>query len=250
MPKRFTDTGKWTNNKWFYELSPELKLFWTFLLDNCDNVGVWEENIKLANIIIGYEYSMDTLLNAFNKQIYIFKDKRKWWIKNFCDFQYGKLTEESPSKPIQSYIRLLKEHTLWIPYTKGMNTPKEKEKDKEQDKDKIKDKEIFEESRKIYPGTKRGLDTEFDNFKKHKDWKVCLPLLKDSIEAQIKWRIQAKQGEDKFVPVWKHLKTWINNRSWEEEMQKVKKPPDPYDFIHKQGQKFEAQFLGEEKQPT
>ena len=138
MSKRFTDTDKWLNNKWFYELTPELKLFWIYLLDNCDNVGVWEENIKLASILIGYTYPLDTLLKSFEKQIHIFKEGRKWWIVDFCDFQYGKFDEDSTSKPIQSYIKNLKDHGLWIPYTKGIHTLKEKEKDK--DKDKVKEK--------------------------------------------------------------------------------------------------------------
>lgn len=144
MAKRFTDTDKWTNNKWFYELSPELKLFWIYILDTCDNVGVWEENTTLASIIIGYQYPMDTLLKAFEKQIYIFRNGRKWWIVDFCDFQYGKLSEDSPSKPVQSYIRQLKDHGLWIPYTKGIQTHKEKEKDKDKEKEKeIRD--VFDE---------------------------------------------------------------------------------------------------------
>ena len=78
MAKRFTDTTKWTNNKWFFKLSIESKLFWIYLLDSCDSVGVWEENVILASRIIGYEYSMDTLLSDFEKQIYVFKDNRKW----------------------------------------------------------------------------------------------------------------------------------------------------------------------------
>ena len=146
MAKRFTDITKWTNNKWYFNLSIESKLFWIYLLDSCDSVGVWEENIKLANITIGYTYSLDTLLKDFKKQIYIFKDNRKWWIKDFCDFQYGNLKEDSPSKPIQSYISLLKKHSLWKVYTKGINTLKEKEKDKEQVKEKEQKKEQI-----IYP---------------------------------------------------------------------------------------------------
>lgn len=77
-----------------------------------------------------------------------------------------------------------------------------------------KDKEKFDTFRKKYLGTKRGLDTEFNNFcKKHKDWKVILPILTSSLEQQISTR-ENTQG---FVPEWKNLATWINNRCWEEE---------------------------------
>ncbi len=74
---------------------------------------------------------------------------------------------------------------------------------------------IFENFRKGYPGTKRGLETEFRNFQKHKDWHLSLPLLLPALLSQIKWR--TTQPEGNFIPNWKNLQTWINNRSWEEE---------------------------------
>lgn len=77
--------------------------------------------------------------------------------------------------------------------------------------------EIFDHFRKQYPGTKLGLPTEFSNFqKKHKDWKEVLPFLETSLKSQILNRTQ-KAGRGEFVPEWKHLKTWINTRSWEQE---------------------------------
>ena len=78
-------------------------------------------------------------------------------------------------------------------------------------------KEKFEFARKIYPGIKRGLDTEFDNYKKHKDWKGCLELLLPAIKKQIDFKKNAVAMKE-FVPEWKHFKTWIYNRSWEEEI--------------------------------
>ena len=78
-----------------------------------------------------------------------------------------------------------------------------------------KEKSVFEESRKLYPGTKRGCEVEFKCLKKHKDWLEVLPLLKPAIEKQIRWR-QDANGE--FRPCWQNLKTWLNNRSWEMEL--------------------------------
>lgn len=79
--------------------------------------------------------------------------------------------------------------------------------------------EEFENFRKNYPGTKRGYEIEFENFKKkNKDWEKILPLLSDALNYQISFRIEkAKTGG--FVPEWKNLSTWINQRCWEEEMQ-------------------------------
>lgn len=91
---------------------------------------------------------------------------------------------------------------------------------------KEKEKEVFNEARIIYPGTKRGLDVEFTNFKKHKDWETYLPLIHPAIERQIKHRAEKKQLEQ-FIPEWKHFKTWVNNRSWEEEYEKINTDGSP-----------------------
>jgi hypothetical protein len=75
---------------------------------------------------------------------------------------------------------------------------------------------LFDEFRKIYPGIKRGNKTEFDNFcKKHKDWKSILPNLKIAVENQIKLR-DIKKSNGQFIPEWKNIQTWINQRCWEE----------------------------------
>jgi hypothetical protein len=76
---------------------------------------------------------------------------------------------------------------------------------------------LFEEARKIYPGIKRGFDTEFKNFKKHKDFEAVVTTLKQAIENQIKYK-ELKKKKNEFAPDWKHLKTWVNNRCWEEEI--------------------------------
>lgn len=72
----------------------------------------------------------------------------------------------------------------------------------------------FEKVRKLYPGTKRGLDTEFANFIKHQDWKAVLSILFGSLEYQI----EQKNKSTGFVPEWAHFQTWINQRKWEEEI--------------------------------
>jgi hypothetical protein len=75
----------------------------------------------------------------------------------------------------------------------------------------------FENFRRIYPGTKRGYTTEFENFrKKHKDWKLIMPCLHDNLQDQIRSREYLKQSGG-FIPEWKNLQTYINQRSWEEE---------------------------------
>lgn len=77
-------------------------------------------------------------------------------------------------------------------------------------------KDIFEEARKIYKGTKRGCNTEFEVFIKHKDWQEVLPMLKAAIQREIQY-IEGLKREGKFAPEYKHFKTWLNQRCWENE---------------------------------
>jgi hypothetical protein len=76
----------------------------------------------------------------------------------------------------------------------------------------------FDEFRILYPGSKRGLQTEFDNFKKkHSDWKEVIPTLVSALQKQIKSRdINRERGA--FVPEWKMFHTYINGRHWETEI--------------------------------
>jgi len=80
---------------------------------------------------------------------------------------------------------------------------------------------IFEVFRMMYKGKKRNGYTEFENFIKNtKDWEKVLPLLKPALKAQIEHR-EKILIQRKWVPEWKHIKTWINNRCWEEEPEQI-----------------------------
>lgn len=99
------------------------------------------------------------------------------------------------------------------------------------------EKLVFDNFRKLYPGTKRGNDTEFENFiKKHKDWKVVLPHLVVFLNYQIAQK-QYLKDKNKFCAEWKNMQTYINNRSWEEQycVIPVSQPKQP---IQTEGQKW------------
>lgn len=141
--KRFTDTEKWIKDKWFSELEPKYKLFWLYLIDNCDNVGVWEVNLRIANMLIGYEYSIDSLLVVFEDKVHVMHDGNKWWVTSFIQFQHGKLDPESSSKPVLSYFALLEKHRLSIDYTNTIHSVQGKGKGK--GKGKGSDNELYTE---------------------------------------------------------------------------------------------------------
>jgi len=78
-------------------------------------------------------------------------------------------------------------------------------------------KNQFEIFRQSYPGTKRGLNPEFENFvKKNKNWREITPALSDALDYQKSAR-EIKRSAGGFVPEWKNLQTWINQKCWEEE---------------------------------
>ncbi|GEM_PF-1896380 len=80
-------------------------------------------------------------------------------------------------------------------------------------------KEQFELFRKAYPGTKRGLDTEYKWFRqKHTDSETVTCLLLPAIEKQKRWRAQRKLL-GLFVPEYPHLRTWLGQRRWEAELE-------------------------------
>lgn len=79
------------------------------------------------------------------------------------------------------------------------------------------EEQLFDKFRKAYKGSKRGLPTEFTNFKKkHKDWREVLPILLPAYEAQQAKRNAARE-QGCFVPQEKNLQTYINQRCWEAE---------------------------------
>jgi hypothetical protein len=142
MGKRFFDTNKFEDT-WYFELPCKYKLFYDYILAKCDSVGVWKPNIKMASFTINEQLDANEFIELCGIDRLYVKENGDWYLKKFCDFQYGTLNENSASKPIQSYIQLLKKHSLWIVYTKGIYTLKEKEREKDIEKE----EEIYKKSK-------------------------------------------------------------------------------------------------------
>lgn len=141
MAKRFTSTDKW-EDLWFSELSIKYKLFWIYLLDKCDNAGIWEKNFRVASFFIGANFTEQDALKVFSERI-IPINGNKWFIPNFIKFQYGELSENvNPHKPVIAKLESLGLYENGV--FKGSFTLNEvigtlEDKDKEQDKEKDKD---------------------------------------------------------------------------------------------------------------
>lgn len=81
----------------------------------------------------------------------------------------------------------------------------------------------FESFRKAYPGSKRGHDVEFQNFKKKnpKTWREIVPLLMPALERMTAYRAAAKAAGE-FVPQVANLSTWLNQSRWTTEYPEIK----------------------------
>ena len=161
MAKRFTDTDKW-KDEWYTELSNDYKVIWQYLLDTCDNAGIYKRNIKLLNYYCNTNVSDEDILNTFKARVTPISDE-KWIINKFCVFQYGPDFLESKNKAVVCAVKKLIENklyesstntvmipyvspinTLSIPYQSSIDSPKEQE----QDKDKVKEQDKAQDKSK------------------------------------------------------------------------------------------------------
>jgi hypothetical protein len=188
MPKRFTATEKW-DDPYFCELSPTGKLVWIYLLDKCDNAGIYDVNIKNLNFAIEADYTLEQILDLVGERIKILNGGSKWFIPKFIEFQYGELNDECyPHRPV---IAKLEKYGLLK--NKGINSHSNIPSgvlDKEKDKDKDKEKDIPPEN-------------EFLEYAK------TLPIYHTSMDFQIKAKYQSwvesgwKDGHGKKIKNWR-----------------------------------------------
>lgn len=230
MAKRLSDTEKWMDS-WFRRLPANGKILWLYILDRCDIAGVWEVDYDLFSLLSGVPMTPEEAESMLGDRVHFFDDGRKAWVRKFIDFQNGPLREESESKIIQLIIRTLKSHDLWIPYSMGINTHKDRAIVKERVKERVKGKEkeqpnepkteleiAFNEARLAYPGQSNGLKAEWKNFltKHRKDASKIVPLLMPAIKAEADHKARLKAAGT-FCPEWKNFQTWINKECWAQE---------------------------------
>lgn len=84
------------------------------------------------------------------------------------------------------------------------------------------EQQMFDQARKFYLGSKRGLQTELNNFVKKypTEWRNILPLLLPAILRE-KVDKEQKLKNNGFNQQWKNFSTWINGRCWEIEYPNV-----------------------------
>ena len=153
MAKRYTDSEKWQDS-WFTDLTNDQKIIWIYLLDHCDNAGLWKLNIKNLNYFCSTNISVEDLIFIFKERLTKVGEDL-FLINKFCLFQYGPDFLNSKNKAVLSAINKLIQvgviykttdnDTLSIGYRYPIDTPKEKEKEKEKEKDKDKEQDEYKD---------------------------------------------------------------------------------------------------------
>ena len=145
MAKRFRDTNIWDED-WYLSLGGGGMLFWDYICDHCDFVGVWRPNFVRFERSTGHRINPQDWLNKANvdKERVRILGSGRWMLTQFVAFQYsgGKLSNKVGVH--RSIVSALRVHcvslesigcTIWEGHegdmggTWGGHGPKDKEKD-------------------------------------------------------------------------------------------------------------------------
>jgi len=150
MAKRFIATELWDED-WFLEMPNEYKLFWYYILSNCDHAGLYKVNLRSFSSLLEVKVSSAIALTHFNfgKQRIRVISESLWLIEDFFVFQYG--TTFNPNNKLHDSVeKLYTRQKIKITSIRGLQDLK----DRVKDKDKEKDKGI----RRIYSEKIRGVE--------------------------------------------------------------------------------------------
>lgn len=125
MAKRFSDTEKWKKS-FIRGLSPELKLLWFYMLDDCDIAGLWTVDWEIMEIRTGCKIKLSVAKGAFVNHIVEIDNGEKWFVPSFIEFQYG--PELSKNNNIYKSInKILNKYDLYqyltVPIVEEGTTP-------------------------------------------------------------------------------------------------------------------------------
>ena len=153
MAKRFISTVIWDED-WFLDMPPEYKLFWFYILSNCDFGGIFKVNLRSFCSLNGVKIDSDTALQYFNKdkqRIKILDNQQVWFIEDFFAFQYG--TTFNPENRVHASIeKLYLKYGLKMTSIRGLIDLKDRVKDKDKDKDKENNPKVVNSLKRGYGG--------------------------------------------------------------------------------------------------
>jgi len=136
MAKRFTATEIWSED-WFLDMPMEYKLFWYYMLSNCNHAGIFKVNLRSFCGLNGVNLTSTKVLEFFNagKQRIRVINSSIWLINDFFVYQYG-ATLNPNNRVHASIVKEYLKHGIELTSIRGLKDLKDGVKDKDKDKDK------------------------------------------------------------------------------------------------------------------
>jgi len=219
MAKRFSDNRKW-DKPWFRFLTAAEKCAWFFITEKCDNVGVWDADTAAADFFIGETIDWKSFPAKCNGNVEVLENG-KWFLTDFCDFQYGALSPDC--LPHRTYIKLLEQHGLHdrVVY-RVCSSPQDIDKDIDKEKEIRllssfpKEKDQFELFWTAYPRKVGKKDALKSWYKIKPDGETATKILA-AVEAYGR-SPQWTKNNGQFIP---HPATFLNQERWNDEIHPV-----------------------------
>lgn len=135
MAKRFTATEIWKED-WFLDMPIEYKLFWYYILSNCDHAGLFKVNLRSFCGLLEVKLTSNKVIEYFNagKQRIRVISESVWFIEDFFVYQYG-TTFNWNNRVHESIGELYKRHNIEMTSIRGLLDLKDRVKDKDKDKE-------------------------------------------------------------------------------------------------------------------
>lgn len=137
MAKRFIATELW-NEDWFLDMKIEYKLFWYYIISNCNHAGIFKLNLRTFNLLNEVNLTSKQALDYFNNgkvRIRELSDS-KWFIEDFFVFQYGSKFNTN-NRVHESIGKELIKNNIILTSIRGLIDHNDSVKDKDKDKDKV-----------------------------------------------------------------------------------------------------------------
>ena len=218
MSKRFIDTGIFDDD-WFMDLSKEAKLLWIYCITKCDHAGLIKINPKLCGIQTDIKDLDGTIKQLGNRLITV--SERLYFIPKFIEFQYPGFPN-SKVRQQQSAVEILKKHNLFDENKLTISKLLTNSYDNDNDNDNV---------NVIEGGVGETINIPFETF-----WNLY-GKKQDRIKCEGKWKrlsnkdrnacIDAIPAYVKSTPDIQYRKnpaTYLNNKSWENEVGVITKP--------------------------
>lgn len=152
MSKRFFDT-ELCEKEWYLNLTLGERCFIRdVLFSRCDCVGIWTPNRRQVEYLVGPGLDYYGIPQKSKGNIEILPDE-KWWLVDFCAFQYGELNPKCP--PHKKYIARLKECGLYERVLKGYQYPSVRVQEEEEEEEKEEDSYIPPSSNSYIPSEEK-----------------------------------------------------------------------------------------------